>query len=88
MKISGASHALASIITMVIGAAITEYLRRYFPSFFRILESMARFVSKFIYNKTNINIPPIYFTPVFVIFTLAFIWGMLYHLIRHGRNRD
>jgi hypothetical protein len=88
MKVSGFSHAMASIVTMVVGAAITEYLKKYFPSIFRFLERVGRWISYFIFNKTNINIPPFYFVPFFVIFTLAFFWGMLYHFIRHGRKKE
>jgi len=88
MTKSGTSHAFASIVTMVVGAAITEYLKKYFPSIFKVLEDVARYISTFLFNIAHINIPPVYFTPFFVIFILAFIWGILYHLFRYRGKGD
>lgn len=83
---SGFSHSLGSVILLVVGAVLVEYLKPSFPGIIRPLEWFADRLAGAIQTTLGISVAPQIFGPLIILFVLSFVWGTLYHFARHGRR--
>ena len=81
---SGLSHGLAAFLSMMVGSLMISYFKSFFPSLIDFLEQTAARAGSWLEGQIGIAPNPDIFVPAFVGFILAFLWGMLYHRIRHG----
>lgn len=85
-KKSGFSHAFAALTGLVAGELLLFYLRPSFPAVTASLEGRAERFSLWLADTYKVQVAPQIFVPALVAFVLAFLWGITYHLIRHGRR--
>lgn len=80
---SAASHTGAAFAAMVAGKLFVEYIKKYFPVIFDQIDKNISIISttieKFIPVTFNIQM----LVALLVGLLLAFIWGWLYHYVRH-----
>jgi hypothetical protein len=84
---SGASHTLAALLSLISGGLLLEWLRPEFPRLFHLMTGAASEVSRWVENAFSLQLPPRTFVLAFVTATLSFVWGVLYHIVRHRRRR-
>ena len=84
---SGFSHALAALISLVLGRILVTYLKPYFPLVIDPLEKWGASVEEWLEGRLGVEFHPGLLIPVIVATLLAFAWGVLYHFIRH-RDRE
>ncbi len=85
---SGASHAVAALVLLVIGRVLLVYLEPSFPKLIDRLELLGRQFQAWLEGRLGGQLSDRFWVPLFVSACLAFAWGGLYHWIRHGRGRD
>lgn len=77
---TGASHAVASFTTIILGAFISNYLSTHSSLLWGLTHSAGGVVVRLV----GIDLPEV-MTGVLVIATaLSFLWGVAYHFSRHG----
>jgi len=81
---SGVSHALASFVTIILGAFISNYLSAHLG----VLWGITRSVGGIIAGVTGLNMPEVVTGIVVVSTVLSFLWGVAYHVSRHGLNGE
>jgi membrane protease YdiL (CAAX protease family) len=85
---TGASHAIASFITIILGAFISNYLSTHSG----VLWGLTHAAGGAVASLVGLDLPEV-MTGVLVVATiLSFLWGVAYHYQRHGvggnGNRD
>ena len=83
---SGVSHGFAALLGLLAGELVVTYVRPVFPPFVTALEKGAQWVAAFLNAVTGTKVAAEVFVPAVVVFLLAFLWGVIYHLARHGRE--
>ena len=81
---SGYSHALAALLSLLIGRLLVSYLQPYFPVIFEPLEKVTVKFEGWIENLLGVELTSEIFVPVIVAVAIAFLWGLIYHYVRHG----
>jgi hypothetical protein len=81
---TGASHAVASFVTILLGAFISNYLSAHSS----VLWGMTRGAGGTVTSLLGLDLPEV-MTGILVIATgLSFVWGVAYHFSRHGTSDD
>lgn len=83
---SGFSHSFGSVILLVVGAVLVEYLKPFFPQIIEPLDWFAGNLAGAIEAVLGISVAPQIFGPLVILFVLSFVWGSIYHFARHGRR--
>ena len=83
---SGASHGLAAFLSLLVGGTLVDWLRPEFPVLFTYLSKAAVAVAACVERTFYVHLPARAFVMAFVAFMLSFLWGVLYHLKRHGSS--
>jgi VIT1/CCC1 family predicted Fe2+/Mn2+ transporter len=77
---TGASHAVASFTTIILGAFISNYLSAHSSVLWGLTQSVGGTVT----SVVGLDLPEV-MTGVLVVATmLSFVWGVAYHFSRHG----
>jgi hypothetical protein len=88
-KKAGVSHAFSALISIVLASLVVGYYKPYYPRVYSFLEDLARKVSELLESSFSLDIAPEAFVPAFIACFFAFIWGVIYHFLRHGpRKRE
>lgn len=82
---SGYSHALAALLSLLVGKLLVSYLHPYFPMVFDPLERKAQQLLEKLSTALGVEWNSDFFVPLLVAILIAFIWGLLYHRVRHER---
>lgn len=79
---SGASHGLASFVTLIIGAVFSKYIWQLLPP----LGELSLYVISTIRSLTGADIPlnEQIAGMMIVMVILSFVWGVVYHVGRHS----
>ena len=77
---TGASHAVASFVTIILGAFISNYLSAHSG----VLWGLTRSVGGFVVGLTGLDLPEVVTGIVVIATSLSFLWGVAYHYSRHG----
>jgi hypothetical protein len=79
---TGSSHALASFVTLILGALLSKYIWELVPS----LGDVSLRVMTFIIAVTGASIPTNeqFAGTVVVMVAISFVWGVVYHFGRHS----
>ena len=80
----GLSHGMAALLSLMVAQLLVAYLEPWFPNVLGKLEGLASTFAGWLGYKLNAEIEAAIFIPALVAFFLAFLWGLLYHHIRHG----
>ena len=86
---SGFSHAFATLILTVLSALLVGYFNHVGISsrIFNYLNSVSLKVSLWLENALSIHVSHELIVPLMVATVMAFIWGILFHFVRYGRQR-
>ena len=81
---TGTSHALATLLLTLLSALLIHFLRDVgvFEKIFNFLLQISYNFSQWLENSTNITVSHEIIPVLFVATVLAFVWGMVFHLIR------
>lgn len=79
---SGFSHALAAVLSFIVGAIALEFFKPVFPFVHKALFKIGIFFADLLNSSTGIHIDPVIFSVAFIAFILSFLWGVLYHYAR------
>ncbi|MDS0223151.1 hypothetical protein NDI54_17540 [Haloarcula sp. S1AR25-5A] len=79
---TGGSHALATFVTLILGALLSKYIWELVPP----LGDLSLRVMTFITAVTGASIPTSeqFAGTVVVMVGISFVWGVVYHLGRHS----
>jgi len=83
---SGLSHGLAVLLSLLFAELLVAYLTPHFPGLFSWLEKVATGLGGWVTQAIGVEVSAKIFIPACVAFFLAVMWGILYHLLRHGRK--
>ena len=84
---SGLSHGMAAVLSLIVAQLLVAYLKPWFPNILGKLEALASTFADWLGYKLDVKIEAAIFIPALVAFFLAFLWGLLYHHIRHGERK-
>lgn len=84
---TGASHAMAALIGVLLAGALIEYLRPLVPGVVGPLERAASKLALWLHATAGITVEPRIFVPACVASVFGFLWGICYHYKRLGRDR-
>ncbi|QLH79839.1 hypothetical protein HZS55_22190 [Halosimplex rubrum] len=76
---TGASHALAALVSMLAGTVLSKYVWELLPP----LASVGESVSAGLVAATGVALPRPLSGSLVVILGLSFVWGTIYHYARH-----
>jgi hypothetical protein len=79
---SGASHGLSAFVTLVIGAMLSKYVWQLVPSLGEV--SLLAIVTIRSLTGAEIPVSEQIAGMVVVMIALSFVWGVVYHVGRHG----
>ena len=82
-KKSGYSHAIAALLSLLLGRLLVSYLQPYFPVVFEPLERASLAVEAKIESLLGVELTSDIFVPIVVAVAIAFLWGVVYHSVRH-----
>jgi hypothetical protein len=77
---TGGSHALAALVSLVLGTVLSKYVWTYTPS----LAEAANAASIIVERISGVSFSHEFAGTAVVVVGLSFIWGVLYHVSRHG----
>ncbi|WP_380679783.1 hypothetical protein [Salinigranum sp. GCM10025319] len=79
---TGGSHALSAFATLIVGTVLSKYLWSYAPPLGEASVATIRLVK----SVTGASIPLTeqFAGTVVVMVGLSFVWGIVYHVSRHG----
>lgn len=82
---TGVSHSSATLLLTIVGTLLTEYLRHLgvFRHVFEFLEMVSVHFSSLLRALFNLNVRQDVLVPAVVASLLAFLWGVVFHLIRY-----
>ena len=80
---SALSHTAAAFGAMIAGKLCVEYVKKYFPDLFKTLDSAAASLIDMAQSVLPFAVDTQLAAAVLVGLTLAFVWGWLYHYVRH-----
>lgn len=83
---TGGSHAFASFVSLLVGTMLSNYLWQVAPS----LGEASVAVMELVRTATGASVPVSnqFAGSVVVMVGLSFVWGLVYHLGRHGSDDD
>ncbi len=87
-RASGASHAAAVLVSLIAGTLLIAYLRPVFPGVIAGLEGGAHTAQSWLENSLGVRFSQNVLVPLCVAVVLAFVWGVIYHVISHGRGKN
>jgi hypothetical protein len=76
---SGASHAVAAFLSIIIGSFLSNYLAAHES----VLTGVTRAVGDRLVTTLGVPAPEVVAGMLVVSSVLAFLWGVAYHLARH-----
>lgn len=77
---TGASHAIASFTTIILGAFISNYLSTHSSVLWGLTHSAGETVT----SLFGLDIPEVMTGILVIASLLSFLWGLAYHFSRHG----
>lgn len=86
---SGTSHAVAALSLTLLSSLLINYLRHtgLLGGFMDALTEMSVSWSMFLQTNFQIDIHQEVFAPLLMATLMAFVWGLIYHMFRHGRQK-
>lgn len=81
---TGISHGFSVLIGLLAADLLLHYCRPAFPSVLLPIEGGIRSVCEWISRSSGVPLQHELLVPALVAAMLAFLWGMLYHHVRHG----
>jgi hypothetical protein len=78
---TGLSHALAAFVSLVVGTMLSKYVWTYTPS----LATAGRTVGTYVTALSGVPLSREAAGGLVVVVLLSFLWGVAYHVGRHGR---
>jgi hypothetical protein len=79
---TGGSHALAAFATLIVGTMLSKYLWSYAPPLGEASVAVIRVLRRL--TGAGIPLDEQFAGTVVVMVSLSFLWGVLYHVGRHG----
>jgi len=76
---TGASHALAALVSMLAGSVLSKYVSEVVPP----LASTGEAVSSLLVAATGVALPRPLTGSLVIVLALSFVWGTIYHYARH-----
>lgn len=76
---SGGSHSFSAFASMVVATVISKYVWNQTPSFVEV----SKLVGDAIVVVTGVQLAPKTAGSILIASSLAFVWGVLYHVTRH-----
>ena len=76
---SGASHALAALVSIVLGAVISSYIEVYAEP----IAGVTEWIGGLVVTQAGLPLPEEMSGALVVIAVLSFVWGVAYHVARH-----
>lgn len=83
---AGFSHAFATLLSLLVGKVLASYLKPWFPKLIKPLEAAAARTESWFESRLGVELSSDIFLPTCIGLFLAFIWGVLYHYVRHGHE--
>ena len=77
---TGASHAIASFTTIILGAFISNYLSTHSS----VLWGLTHRAGDMVTSLVGLDLPEVMTGILVVASILSFLWGIAYHFSRHG----
>jgi hypothetical protein len=81
---TGASHAVASFVTIILGAFISNYLSTHSS----VLWGLTRSAGGTVTSLVGLDLPEVMTGIVVIATALSFVWGVAYHYSRSGSGDD
>lgn len=78
---TGLSHAVASLVSMLLSVAVTTYLHEY-----TVIESTTELAGSFAEKASGGTIEAGIAGPILILTCLSFVWGIMYHFRRFNRT--
>ncbi len=82
---TGISHASSVLLGLLSAELLVHYCRPAFPNLILPVEEGIRSSSQWITRMIGVPLHHEMLIPAVVAALLAFLWGMIYHVARHGR---
>jgi len=76
---SGASHAFAALVSIVLGSVISSYVEVHAEPVSRVTTG----IGGLIVNRAGVPLSKEMSGVIVVVAVLSFVWGVAYHLARH-----
>jgi hypothetical protein len=76
---SGASHASAALVSIILGAVISSYIKVYAEPVARVTET----IGSLVVTQVGLPLPEEMSGVLVVVVILSFVWGVAYHIARH-----
>lgn len=70
---------MGAFVSMVVGAVLSKYIWEYLPPLAAVGES----VSGTLRTTVGVPLPNPFSGSLIVILALSFLWGVVYHVVRH-----
>lgn len=80
---SGGSHAVASFMSIVLGAILSAYLSAHSRLIHSLSESAGSFLQSVLGARFDAALPPRIAGILAISTVISFVWGVLYHRARH-----
>jgi hypothetical protein len=77
---TGASHALGAFVSLIVGSVLSKYVWTYTPPLAEASAAVGRSVAAVV----GTPLPRDLAGGLVVVVGLSFVWGVVYHLGRHG----
>jgi hypothetical protein len=77
---TGGSHALSAFVSMVVGTVLSKYIWEFTPP----LARLGAFVGDVLAAATGVTFSDQQAGGLVVVVGLSFLWGVVYHVTRHG----
>lgn len=81
---SGGSHAGAAFVALVCGSAFRTYLGAHSPELRRMTDAVGAVIVVELAAAAGVDLPRTVAGMITVAVAIAFVWGVCYHVARHG----
>lgn len=81
---TGASHAVASVVTIILGAFISNYLSTHSS----VLWGLTHTTGESVTSLVGLELPEVMTGILVVASVLSFFWSIAYHFSRHGTGNE
>lgn len=86
MTKSAVSHGAVTIVAIIFGAILTEWLKPGLPGLYEFFHNLGVGISELINRIFGVQTAPAAFTPIFISMLIGVGWGLFYGVIRHRTN--
>jgi len=77
---TGTSHALAAFVSLVVGSMLSKYVWTYTPPLAEAGAAIGRLLAPLLGTPLSREVAG----GLLLVLALSFVWGVVYHLGRHG----